>query len=801
MIFMNRKKGKALLALSLAVWLLTASFATVSAEVPKHVADTASALNLVPDDLLGREAESIRRADFLRMVVGLYDVLDGSSMPDYDEASSVLRAYELGLILEPETSPSGSIARQDAYVILVRLIDLALEQADVTLHAKTSFEDQWRIVGYAKPAVDYLYHHQIIGNRGNYRIIPEQEVIVEEAIALVYKVYKGQDRFAVHTDIPGEWQWHIEPVYDGLGPDTKFSNGLAPVSLDGQYGYIDRDGNVAVDFQYDRAYPFSEGRARVVKNGNTGYIDRQGNVIVPLMYEDGGDYSEEYVWIFDGEAYGFADQYGEIAIPLKYEYVYDFKEGAAPVKKNGQYGYINQNGAVVIPFQYDWASSFSEGLARTGSRGTYNYIDQTGQIALEVNYDYIFDYIDGKAIVFNRDQYAVIDRAGNFIIPFGRWGFIFGFHEGLSMVHSDAGYEGNYTYIRTNGDIAIGGVPFYDANDFSEGLAAVATHTKSTNKITRSYVTRDGSLVLPKRAAIGDESPFDSESFYLQSFSEGLAAVVNWEGKLGFIENPLLKEPVRGEAVLSGADQPLDGAAYTLTYSLNASKNVSAQDVVVTYNSDVLALDGQPVVLAPHTTIAASDASSPGTLRLKLATLGSDNPLRGDTAILELRFQSTSTVEAGEVLATVKAVLADGWGNEWSALPVWKQAVDRSALQALMLAAEQLLNTAVEGENPGQYAPGAKRELRAEIDSARDVLVGEAATQAQLASSEASLQAAVEEFEDKLNTSNGGKNPPGKNPPGKNPPGKNPPGNDPPGHVQAGDEHGIGTIAKSNGGY
>ncbi|RAU95722.1 WG repeat-containing protein [Paenibacillus sp. YN15] len=647
-------KIKPLIAAGLAFLLLAAPLASVSAApVGEGAIGQAAYEQLIPGSLLGKApGDKITRGEFADLV-SLLNVKLG--VPAW--------GWQGGTLQDPVTL-------QEAAVVLVQTIDAAFPKADVGLYTETTFDDNWQLSGEARPAVNYLYHYGIAGIPGSYRISPQHSLTVQQAVNMVRKIYTAGAKFDVSTYIPDQWEWHIEPIYDGLGPNTRFSGGLAAVSQNGRYGYIDRSGKVAVPFQYDMAYDFSEGLAKVEKSGKAGYINKQGTVVIPLAYDDGGSYSEGRVWLkLDGK-YGFANEAGIIVVPIQYDYAYSFKEGLAPVREDGLYGYIDPLGNTVIPFQYPWASSFSEGLARTGSKGQYNYIDKTGQVALPLNLDYLFDFEDGRAIVFNRDQYGVIDKNGNYQIPFGKWGLIYGFHNGLSVAHGDSGYEGNHSFINTSGNVVIGSQPFYDAEGFSEGLGTVASHNKVTDKVTRSYITRTGELVLPKRANIKDESPYDGNSFYLQAFSEGLAAAVTKDGKLGFIENPLLKRPVEGTAVLKGDLQAEAGSDVELAYGLRMAKNVSAQKVVLAYDEALLELQGAPDVLSGHTVIAKTAGVSPGVVRYTLAVLGSTQ-LQSDVDVLKFHFKAKQAIPAGAYAASVSAMLADEKGNEWTADTVW----------------------------------------------------------------------------------------------------------------------------------
>jgi len=44
-----------------------------------------------------------------------------------------------------------------------------------------------------------------------------------------------------------------------------FGEGLAPVEIDSRYGYLDKEGRIAIEPQFDYAYPLTEGLA-CIKN-------------------------------------------------------------------------------------------------------------------------------------------------------------------------------------------------------------------------------------------------------------------------------------------------------------------------------------------------------------------------------------------------------------------------------------------------------------------------------------------------------------------------------------------------------
>ena len=87
----------------------------------------------------------------------------------------------------------------------------------------------------------------------------------------------------------------IPIIYDLIG---NFSEGLAPVSLNGLYGYINESGETVIPYRFNDAWSFEDGVAVVVQNGEYGLIDRTGRVSLLGRYDyigksaDTTDYSD-----------------------------------------------------------------------------------------------------------------------------------------------------------------------------------------------------------------------------------------------------------------------------------------------------------------------------------------------------------------------------------------------------------------------------------------------------------------------------------------------------------------------------
>jgi hypothetical protein len=54
---------------------------------------------------------------------------------------------------------------------------------------------------------------------------------------------------------------------------------MARVSLNGKYGFVDKNGLEIIPLTYDEAYSFSDGMARISIFGKNGYINKKGKEI------------------------------------------------------------------------------------------------------------------------------------------------------------------------------------------------------------------------------------------------------------------------------------------------------------------------------------------------------------------------------------------------------------------------------------------------------------------------------------------------------------------------------------------
>jgi hypothetical protein len=277
------------------------------------------------------------------------------------------------------------------------------------------------------------------------------------------------------------------------------------VVKNGRFGYIDRNGRLAIQPQYEWAFPFSEGLALIVTKGKkerSAYINKAGTLVIKPFEGSPSNFSSGVARVLLGGSYVYIDKKGRWATTRSYQSAEDCTEGLCAVKMEtpgpNMWGYINPSGAVVVKAQYDWAHPFREGIARVAimigepyeKNGApavdlkVGYIDGTGKPITPLAFDKAWDFSNGMAQVQLKGKWGYIDKTGRLVISC-QYDETHPFQEDLAGVK----VNGLWGFIDKNGKIAIP-AEFEFVNDFSEGLAAVGRRGQNF------YIDRNGKVIL-----------------------------------------------------------------------------------------------------------------------------------------------------------------------------------------------------------------------------------------------------------------------------------------------------------------
>ncbi|WP_170880352.1 WG repeat-containing protein [Paenibacillus odorifer] len=314
----------------------------------------------------------------------------------------------------------------------------------------------------------------------------------------------------------------IQPQYDRVG---YFHEGLAEVSKNGKWGFIDKSGKEVIALKYDWSDSFSEGLAAVEKDGQWGFIDKTGKEVIALQYNNGAtSFSEGLAAVDDGRNI-YLDKTGKEVLDVRghfaMEYAYSFSEGLAVFAERHndldykgtyyEFGYIDKTGKEVIAPQYDGADSFSEGLAAVEEDGKYGFIDKTGKEVIALKYDSAHSFSEGLAAVEKDGKYGFIDKTGKEVVAL-KYDSAESISEGLALVKKEEKNE--YVFIDKTGKEVIVVQVELGARSFSEGLALIDSSR---------FIDKTGKVVIELQ-----------EDHHALPFSEGLAAVEK-DGQWGFI--------------------------------------------------------------------------------------------------------------------------------------------------------------------------------------------------------------------------------------------------------------------------
>lgn len=204
--------------------------------------------------------------------------------------------------------------------------------------------------------------------------------------------------------------WVAKPQYDKILP---FHDGVAVVSVNNKWGYINQQGIEIVKPEFDKTYDFCEGVGVVVSSDGQlkGIANSNGIIKVPIGLKVNArfpKFSDGLLLVTDGKKWGYLNKSGELQIKCNYWMAHPFSEGMAAVttSTNGWEGwaYIRTSGSVAITQDRKIAcgTSFSQGKAAAVISKKLVFIDNTGKIieetphSIDINIQRKYDYVTGE---------------------------------------------------------------------------------------------------------------------------------------------------------------------------------------------------------------------------------------------------------------------------------------------------------------------------------------------------------------------------------------------------------------------
>lgn len=180
----------------------------------------------------------------------------------------------------------------------------------------------------------------------------------------------------------------IPLIYTKTG---NFEKGRAWVWKDSKWGHIDMKGNVTTPIIYESAGDFSRGYngdslfASVKLNGKYGKVGINGNLAIPCEYIGIDHFSMGMAkvkkQVGEMNKFGFVNYKGEEIIPCIYEKVERFKDGrkVVLVYKNGFWELINLKGKAVTPIKFTSILDKEDGTYQVSDGAEQYIIDENGK--------------------------------------------------------------------------------------------------------------------------------------------------------------------------------------------------------------------------------------------------------------------------------------------------------------------------------------------------------------------------------------------------------------------------------------
>lgn len=185
-----------------------------------------------------------------------------------------------------------------------------------------------------------------------------------------------------------------------------YSDGLARANTRDEQGrwasgYIDLSGRWVIQPQFPMAESFHEGLAAVVVDSGSiehdeagisvtdagwGYIRRDGSVAIPGPFDEAGVFSEGFAAVepmTGPDLYGYIDHDGRQRIAPRFIEAEPFREGLAAVvvQRHGKqlWAFVDHGGSWVIDPRFDEVESFDGGLARVETDNRSGLINREGR--------------------------------------------------------------------------------------------------------------------------------------------------------------------------------------------------------------------------------------------------------------------------------------------------------------------------------------------------------------------------------------------------------------------------------------
>jgi hypothetical protein len=211
----------------------------------------------------------------------------------------------------------------------------------------------------------------------------------------------------------------IPAKYDKV---TRFNEGFASVQLGDKYFIVDKTGKeIPVNVPNMMDLNAFSGQLASYKSadGNIGFVDGSGNIAIRAQYQSAGDFYGGIAWAKNSAgSVGYVDTKGEWVVKPEFTAGKDFDpvSGLARVKSGESWKYVNKKGEFIVAQDSEAIEDFSDGLARGKKAEKYGFVNIIGDWAIQPQFDGARDFKNGYACVKSGEKWGIIDKTGKWVV-------------------------------------------------------------------------------------------------------------------------------------------------------------------------------------------------------------------------------------------------------------------------------------------------------------------------------------------------------------------------------------------------
>ncbi len=209
----------------------------------------------------------------------------------------------------------------------------------------------------------------------------------------------GEDHVSVVKEDQRYTMNHEGKILEDLLIVSAFSNGYAQCVKNDRYGFVNRDYELAIDYQFHKVFSFKNEKC-IVKDdmGNFGIIDKTGRYILPLTHRWIIQSSDRFYSISKGDSIMIADANLEPIVDELFEFppmiaFDDYRESSGLIKiwQDGKIGFIDTTGTRKVEPIYDNVEKKLGGYRLVSIDNKWGVIDPDFKQLIPIEFDKIYN--------------------------------------------------------------------------------------------------------------------------------------------------------------------------------------------------------------------------------------------------------------------------------------------------------------------------------------------------------------------------------------------------------------------------